>query len=388
MVVMSHRLLLVDDDPSVIQALKRALRGRVPWTVLTANSARDALEILGREPVDAIVSDERMPEMLGSELLSRVRDACPRTVRIILTGEASFESAIRAINDAEIYRFLSKPCTTDDLIACVEGGIRARDARESDAAARAATALELGDLEARFEEALASLWMAFQPIVSTSRRQIYGYEALMRSDHPGFRSPLELLAAAERLDGLARLDERVFARVAEASADAPAGANLFVNINPSTLNDPLLFTDENPLAPIAERVVLEVTERSSMDQIPDIDEKLTELRRLGFRIAIDDLGTGYSGLTCLVRFAPEFVKYDKELVEKIQDSPARIHLVRSLEGLCGELRIQSIAEGVELEAERQALAGLGCDLLQGYIFDRPAKGFSAIAVPGRGRPLR
>lgn len=375
---MSCRVLLVDDEPSVTDALRRALRGRIPGTVLTATSAREALAILAREPVDVIVSDEQMPEMSGSELLSRVRTAHPRTVRIILTGQASFESAIRAINDAEIYRFLTKPCRTDDLIACIDSAIRARDARESSLAVRNAPAPDLEVLAAGFEEALASLWMAFQPIVSSSRRQVFAYEALMRTEHATLGSPLDLLDAAERLDCLARLNELVLARVTEASFSAPPGALLFVNLTPTSLNDPLLFCGENPLAPIAQRVVLELTERSSMTQIPDAVEKIGALRELGFRIAVDDLGTGYSGLTSLVRFQPEFIKYDKELIGGIQDSPARIHLVRSLEQLCGELGIRTIAEGVEQEAERDALVGLGCDLLQGYLFARPAKSFAQI----------
>jgi EAL domain-containing protein (putative c-di-GMP-specific phosphodiesterase class I) len=101
---------------------------------------------------------------------------------------------------------------------------------------------------------------------------------------------------------------------------------------------------------------------------------------MGFRVAVDDLGTGYSGLTCLLNLKPEFVKYDRELVAGIQASTPRTKLVRSLEQLSRELGICTIAEGVEQPQERDALRELGCELLQGYLFGRPAKGFCSVAL--------
>jgi EAL domain-containing protein (putative c-di-GMP-specific phosphodiesterase class I)/CheY-like chemotaxis protein len=371
----AHRVLLVDDDLRVTEALRRTLRGVASWEVSTANSAREALVLLEQGRFDAVISDERMPEMSGSELLREVRQRWPDTVRIILTGEASLDSAIRAINEAEIYRFLTKPCHTEDMVACVESALRAKSERDP---AQADKGGHDGELARAFDVASESIWIAFQPIVSVSRSRVFGYEALMRPDHPQLRSPLELLAAAERLGRTIDLDHLVTARVAQTALDAPPEALLFVNLHPCSFGDSFLFSDENPLLPVARRVVLEITERSSLAQIPDIAEKIASLREAGFRIAVDDLGTGYSGLTSLVRFKPEFVKFDKELVSGIHASSTRTKLVRSLEQLCRELGIRTIAEGVEEPNERDALIELGCDLLQGYLFGRPAKGFSGV----------
>ena len=112
-------ILLVDDQPLVLETLKNMLK-RGPYTVLCAQSGPEALSVLEHESVDVVISDERMPGMAGSEFLAVVRDRFPETVRIILTGYASVETAIKAINEGEIYRFLTKPCNSQDLFTAVK----------------------------------------------------------------------------------------------------------------------------------------------------------------------------------------------------------------------------------------------------------------------------
>lgn len=126
---MSHTVLLVDDEPNVTEALKRALH-RGPYMVLTANSARQALEMLEREPVDVIVSDEMMPGMLGSELLSVAYKQYPDTIRILLTGHVNLEVALRAINEGHIYRFLIKPCNELELSVTIRQAIQHKELAE------------------------------------------------------------------------------------------------------------------------------------------------------------------------------------------------------------------------------------------------------------------
>ena len=130
--------------------------------------------------------------------------------------------------------------------------------------------------------------------------------------------------------------------------------------------------------------MLEITERSSLETVPDIEAKIAALRAIGFRIAIDDLGSGYSGLTSLVQLRPEFVKFDRVLVDGVHDSPPRAKLLQSMEGLCREFGIRTIAEGVERAEDERALVEIGCDLLQGYHFARPAKGFTDVVSQRRG----
>lgn len=112
-------ILLVDDEPNVTDALKRALR-REPYEFLTAVSGAEAQQILERQHVDVVISDEQMPGMSGSEFLSKVRKQFPHTIRMILSGQASLDAAVRAINEGEVYRFFLKPCNPTDLIFTIQ----------------------------------------------------------------------------------------------------------------------------------------------------------------------------------------------------------------------------------------------------------------------------
>lgn len=118
-------ILLVDDEANVTDALKRAFR-QEPYEFLTATSGAAALELLGRHPVQVVISDEQMPGMSGSEFLSTVRKRYPHTIRMILSGQASLEAAVRAINEGEVYRFFLKPCNPTDLMFTVQQALAHR----------------------------------------------------------------------------------------------------------------------------------------------------------------------------------------------------------------------------------------------------------------------
>jgi response regulator RpfG family c-di-GMP phosphodiesterase len=107
-------ILLVDDEVAILDGLRRQLRKK--FTVYTANSGAEGLELLKSEPVAVVVSDMRMPQMDGATFLSRVRTLHPNVVRILLTGQADTQSAITAVNEGQIYRFLTKPCPPEVLV--------------------------------------------------------------------------------------------------------------------------------------------------------------------------------------------------------------------------------------------------------------------------------
>lgn len=150
---MSTNVLFVDDEPQVLSALRQALR-KSGLAIETASSGEAALERLARGPVDVVVSDERMPGTQGSELLSLVRAADPHTIRILLTGQASVEAAVRAVNDAGVHRFLTKPCPPNVLLATIRELVAARDAEAARATRRAdpVASEEPSRAEVRLEE--------------------------------------------------------------------------------------------------------------------------------------------------------------------------------------------------------------------------------------------
>lgn len=230
-------------------------------------------------------------------------------------------------------------------------------------------------MTSRFERAMKCVWIAFQPIVRFSRGDVFGYEALVRSAEPSLSAPDALFDAATRLGMLDDLGRAIRRRVATASRRAPSGALLLVNVHAHDLLDEDLFDPAAPLSQIAAGVVLEVTERTSLDEIPDVKERIARLRLLGFRIALDDIGAGYAGLGAFAKLEPDIVKLDMLFTRDVETDATKQQMVKAMTSLCDGLCKDVIAEGVETEIERNTLLELGCDLLQGYYFARPARGF-------------
>ena len=375
------RILFVDDEPNVTANLKAMLR-KQPWEISTANSGADGLAAIAAQPFDVVVSDERMPEMSGSEFLTRVRELQPQAVRLILSGQASLDATIRAINEAGIFRFLTKPCEKEDLIDCLNAAIEAgRLARSRDRADTLSEQTERA-IEA-LDDGLEQLWVAFQPIGDWRRRAVFGFEALARCDHPAIPHPGVLFAAAEAADRVPDVERAIRALIVDSLADLEPGVSLFVNLHPSTLADPEFFDSSNALFGASERIVLEVTERCPLEEIDGVEARIDALRASGFRIAIDDLGAGYAGLNTFAKVQPDVVKLDLELIRDVDRSRTNAKVIESMVRLARELDCIVVAEGIETAPEYETLTALGCDLIQGFLLARPAKGFTHVSWPDR-----
>ncbi len=125
---MRHTVLLVDDDPDVLDGLRRGLR-REPYEIRIAPSSEEALRTLVTHDVDLVVSDHHMPGTLGTELLERIRQHRPDTIRILLTGCQDFEVAMHAVNHGEVYRVFSKPCPTSELARAIREAFKQKELR-------------------------------------------------------------------------------------------------------------------------------------------------------------------------------------------------------------------------------------------------------------------
>jgi len=214
--------------------------------------------------------------------------------------------------------------------------------------------------------------MAFQPIYDARTNALYGVEALMRSREPSIPHPGALLDTASALGRLPLLGRRVRHLAASALASRPDIPALFVNLHPDDLADIDLISADAALSQIAPRVILEVTERESLVSSTALTDRLARLRELGFRLAVDDIGAGYSGLTSFADLTPEIVKIDMSLVRAVHTSTLKQHTIRALCSLCHEVGTLVVGEGVETTDERDCLIALGCDLLQGYLLGRPS----------------
>jgi EAL domain-containing protein (putative c-di-GMP-specific phosphodiesterase class I) len=371
------KVLVVDDEPVTARSYARALTA-AGFRVTIANDGREAADLAKSQGFDVIVSDIAMPDMDGLALLRAIRQSDLDVPMVFMTGSPAIESAVQAI-EYGAFRYLLKPVAPAALLDVVERAARVHrlaKVRREAMLVRELDGKPIGDragLEARFASALEKMWVAAQPIVTWSGRQIFAYETLLRTDEPSLRSPLDFFDAAERLGRAPELGRIIRQRVAKQMKDTKA--DVFVNLHPSDLEDPELYAEDGALTPYAKQVVLEITERAALDRIHELQQRVTRLRALGYRIAIDDLGAGYAGLTSFAQLEPEVVKVDMSLVRGIDSSAVKQKLVRSIIALCTELGIHLIAEGIETPAERDTLVTLGGDLCQGYLFARPDRGF-------------
>ncbi len=373
------RVLLVDDESAVVRTYARALR-RAGFVVESAEEGAAATALLEAGDFDAVISDIGMPGVDGVAMLRAARDRDPDLPVMLMTGTPELETAIRAVELGAL-RYLVKPVDAELLTHAVADAVRLRRVAHMQRQAvelyrrAAGDATARATLEERFERALGRLEMVYQPIVSWSQRAPIAYEALLRSHEPTLDRPDRLLDAAEQLGRLHQLGQAIRAEVAASVDAAPEGALLFVNLHSSDLDDEQLFWPGAPLARAAGRVVLEMTERASLAGIGDVRARVLELRRLGYRIAVDDLGAGYAGLTSFAQLQPDVVKLDMSLVRGVELEPTKRKLIRSICQVCQELDITLVTEGVETANERDALLELGCDVFQGYLFARPGPPF-------------
>jgi EAL domain-containing protein (putative c-di-GMP-specific phosphodiesterase class I) len=373
------RVLAVDDEEALLRYYQRAV-GSAGYEVVTCERPADALAELDKGRFDVILTDLAMPGMSGIELLRAARTRDMDVPVIIITASPALETALQAIDEGAL-RYLVKPVRAEELLSAVERAValgRMSRLKRQALAMLQQRGDEPGDRAgaiAAFDRALAGLTMAYQPVVDVAAGTVFGYEALMRSSEKAYASPMVLLEAAERLDRLNDLGRRVRILVAEQVPLAPPTSALLVNLHPRDLLDNDLFDPKAPLSLQARRVILEITERSLLEDVPNPHARIARLRALGYRIAVDDLGAGYAGLNSFAQLEPDLVKLDLTLVRDIHLAPTKRSLVQAMIEVCRQLKVLLIAEGVETAAERDVLSELRCPLMQGYLFARPGPPF-------------
>lgn len=367
-------ILVVEDDELARRAFERILS--TEYEVCGVGTGDEALTRVRGQRFAAVVSDIDVPGLTGIELLKAVREHDADLPVVLVTGCPSVESARDAVNFGA-FSYLTKPVEPAALRAAVARASRMRSSVPSPTVNAEA---ERQSDNARLDRALATLWVAFQPIVSINNKRVFAYEALMRNEERSLMSPPDVLGMAEKLGRLDDVGRTTRARIAEAVPRAPADVQIFINLHAHDLFDETLFSTDAPLAFAAKRIVLEVTERASLEEVKDLPDRIGRLRAQGYRVAIDDLGAGYAGLTSVSALEPDVVKLDMSLVRDVDKSRTKQQLVSSFCRLCADLKMEIICEGVETAGERDTLIGLGGDMFQGYFFGRPQRTFEGVAL--------
>jgi EAL domain-containing protein (putative c-di-GMP-specific phosphodiesterase class I) len=382
------RVLVVEDDRSLQEVYADVLLA-AGFDVAMAADGTGALHALEADAFDVVLSDVIMPGETGVDVLRAVRERDLDVPVVLVTGSPSIETAVQAVEMGALH-YLLKPVSGPELVDAVAHAARLRRlAAVKREALRylGRTEALMGDragLEAVFGRAVDSFYMAYQPIVRTRDGSVFAWEALLRTREPAVAGPLQFIEMAERLGRVRDLSRGIRADVAR-TAKRTRGVMFFVNLHADDLLDESLYDPASPLTALAPEIVLEFTERNPVDGVPDLRARRQRLRELGFRLAVDDLGSGYAGLTSFASLEPDFVKLDRGLVVEIDREPVKRRLVASIVSVSREMGIAVVAEGIETPSEKQAMAELGCDLMQGYLFRRPeelkGEDFFSVAAP-------
>lgn len=355
-----------DDEELVRKAVSRLLR-HAGYALRTFPDGDSMLRALSEaeEPPEAIVCDAEMPGMHGLDVLREVAKIHPQAARILYTAYWPTTLVVDAFNEGVVHRYVNKGQGSSEIEACLKQVLEQR---------RAASGSSKDPRRTQFEEMLSgeSVTLHVQPLFDAKTGALVAAEALMRSMHPAFRGPLEILDAARAYSREYAL-QRLLAKVAvEIRAELPRQVDLFVNVDPIILRDPdQLDVAFAPLYPVADTIVLELTERAQLGMDGGWESAVTYLRNVGFRIALDDVGAGYNSLGAVAAVTPEVIKLDISLIAGIHRNAQKAELVKLLADYAERRQIRTVAEGIETAEEEKACRGLGVQLLQGYHLGRP-----------------
>jgi EAL domain-containing protein (putative c-di-GMP-specific phosphodiesterase class I)/GGDEF domain-containing protein len=251
------------------------------------------------------------------------------------------------------------------------------------------------DLQNRFwlQEVLLQdkLATVFQPIFNLRDMKPLGYEALSRGPAgTAYHMPLRLFEMASESDLVFELDRKCRRRALHSARHLPSTAKLFINVFPSAMYDPefqgeglLRMLEDLGLSP--QRIVLEITEKYAIENYTLFAEAMEDFTKLGFSIAVDDVGAGYSGLEKIAHLNPHYLKFDRQLIRDIDSSYIRREMTRALKAFADKIGSTIIVEGIEREGELKALLDLGIDFGQGFLLGRPTATFApAVFRSGAG----
>jgi EAL domain-containing protein (putative c-di-GMP-specific phosphodiesterase class I) len=374
----SMSVLVVDDDQSLLRLLSRQLQ-RAGLSVRCCASVEVARAELQVQVPDVLLVDMHMPRENGLSLIRRLGHAGDTIPIVMMSAQPDVDSALGAM-EMGVVRFLRKPVTAAEVVKALFLAVRQNHARrEQEARAAAQREAQQARLlrSQSLDAAIAELYAVWQPIICARSGQIRAVEALMRS-RGEMASPAAILQAARELGRSTEVELSMWRHIASVIPQLPAQVDAFVNVHPDTLTQGLLSDRSGPLAALAERVVLEITEESSEMGDMGLSRELARVRSLGFRVAIDDFGSLHANFWRLEALRPSFVKLDRGLVSKVDQHGMRRRFVSSLVDACQ-------SEGVERPEESSLLMSLGVDCLQGYLLRRPGPLEEALAPIPRAR---
>jgi EAL domain-containing protein (putative c-di-GMP-specific phosphodiesterase class I)/DNA-binding NarL/FixJ family response regulator len=380
-------ILVVDDLDTNLELLRRILTNAGAATVHTTTDPLRGADLYRDAAPDLVLLDLHMPGVDGLALMGMIRDltAPDDLVPIIVLTADCTPAARDKVLAAGANDFLSKPFDTTEVVLrarnllhtrALHAGLRASNATlTAEVERRGAAETRARDEDARkrasIQRALDSHAprMVFQPVARISSGAVVGYEALARFDLEPRRPPNEWFADAASVDLGAEL-ELAAASAALSQLDAiPAAQFLTVNVSPATATNGSFAELVGRYR--AERIVIEITEHTRIDDYAPLLRVLERLRSDGVRLAVDDAGSGFASLNHILKLRPDIIKLDITLTRDIDADPIRRALASSLVTFGYDIGSTLIAEGIETAQELHALDELGVPFGQGYYIARP-----------------
>ncbi|NSL51737.1 EAL domain-containing protein [Calidifontibacillus erzurumensis] len=217
-----------------------------------------------------------------------------------------------------------------------------------------------------------------QPIIDLTSGNIYAYEMLTRGpEHTAYENPIHLFTIARQTDMLYDLELLVMEKAFKQVHDLGGRHRVFINLTPISLGNLQFVEDISSLLekyPLVnpEQIVIELTERESIDDVQDICTPIRLLREKGFRIAVDDTGAGYASLHTISKVMPDIIKIDRSVIQNIDSDRVKESMLKGLLLIAKETRSLVVAEGIETEEEASVLLKNKVDLAQGFFYAKPS----------------
>ena len=227
----------------------------------------------------------------------------------------------------------------------------------------------------------AAFQPVYQPIVDLGRRVAIAWEALARPTDPVFGSILDVLSVAERSGQISELGRVLRGLQVARLGEMPESGLLFLNVHPLEFLVDGSIESDPVLRPWASRIVLELTEAAAITDFEHARSRVAALHSAGFRIAVDDLGSGYSSLNSLALLEPDFVKLDMAMVRGIEGGQRAARLIKHILEYCRGEAMRVVCEGIETTQELRVVRDIGVELAQGFLFARPGPAFPTPVLP-------
>lgn len=333
--------------------------------IITENTDAESLERLGKRLCDIV-----------SAPITLVQGTAHVTASVGFAASGADQTPETLFDHADYASWLAKRDTRGRWM--IFSAIDAHDLRQI---RRMEQMLHAADLD-------KEIYIMLQPQFDVSIGEITGFEVLARwrSPHLGEVSPADFIPMAERMGQIGRITQVVLRKAIEVSKDLPRGVRLSVNLSAQDIGSDAAIDAVMALvraAPQPTRIDFEITETAVLRDLNQAKEAVSRLLNLGARISLDDFGTGHSSLTHVQRLPLHRIKIDRSFVAEVTTDITSRAIVKTMIDLCRNLGMSCVFEGIETEAQLEALVGLGGTVMQGYLFGRPMAPEAALELAAK-----